>query len=134
MNERRHASASQARQETLEDAQEDARVAQALAPLTTLEPTAELRLKNRRRLATALVARERERLRPRLAFWRRRVTLPLALILLIVLASLLLGAFLGWLIGDANGSLRLQPLSSVSAPMPSVQRPAHEAIRLSGIV
>ena len=95
MNERLDKIERQRREARLED-REDARLESALAPLRELEPTAELRLKNRRQLAAALVTEERRRLSPRLSLWRRTVTLPLPLIVLLIALALVGGALLAW--------------------------------------
>jgi hypothetical protein len=83
---------------TREEARLDETIAQAMAPLRLLEPTDDLRLKNRRRLAAALVEQERQRLSPRLPLWRRSITLPLPLIALIVALTLAAGIALAWML------------------------------------
>jgi hypothetical protein len=107
-----------------ETVREDARIEAALAPLRELEPTAELRLKDRRRLAAALAEQESLRLRPRLPLWRRTVTLPLPLIFLLVALALAVGAALAWWLDLWTPAPRpVQPVPAAMLRGPSFPSP-----------
>ena len=91
---------------------------ESLAPLRGLEPTAELRLRNRRRLSAALVEEERRRLSPRLPLWRRRLSISLPVAILALAVALLAGGALAWWL-DLWGSATSLPVPVVPAPEPA---------------